>query len=779
VIEDRATSVRAGRGGEVVAAAILAAALWAGFASTGSPRVVPATAPPSAFSAERAMADLRVIAAAPHAVGTAQHDRIRDYLVDRLRALGCGDAHVQSGTGFNTLSGPLAATIANVVCRIRGTPGAPAILLTAHYDAVPRGPGAGDDAVGVATILETVRAMQSSPPLPRDVIVLFSDAEEEGLLGAEAFVNLHPWAKDVGTVLNLDTRGDRGPVYMFQTSPGNAPLIAAIATSVDDARTNSLTGEVYRHLQSDTDMSIWLDSAFPVGALNFANIDGFTHYHTPIDDITSLDPRVVQQMGDYAIGLVRQLAIDRGPERTHDAIYFSAPLLGVVHYPASLAVPIAIVELLGLLILAALAVRRGSLSARGTGLGAILVAMIVIVPAVATAIAWRAILHVHSGYAEILQGDPYNSRWYLLACAGWTTTIAIALARRFERRATPLELSAVALFLWAIVGIAAAFLLPGATYIFALPLAAAMIGAACWLHARSRNRQPPAAIALAAVPALILWPPTIHALEVALTANLLTFCAALIGLMMSLLILPIALLGRSRSWIVAAAAIACVGGLVIAEARSGFTATRKQPDSLLFLHDATTGHQWWASFDRRADQWTTPILGPTPTRRTFDDWSLARPGIQLLAREGAPVAPDTAFPGSVLSSAVPGGRRIHMHLAQHAPGESVKIVVDTSVGITDMTINGRVLVNGGDARYRPSYRRGADGTLLRYFGVPQEGVDLWFTAHSPMPARFTIISSVDGLPPPSAGPLPPRPATLMSKPFVPTDVTLTRHTATL
>ena len=71
-------------------------------------------------------------------------------------------------------------------------------------------------------------------------------------------------------MLNFDNRGDAGPVFMFQTSPGNAPLIDMLADAVPGARTNSLTGEVYRHLPSDTDLSIWLHSAYAVGALNFA-----------------------------------------------------------------------------------------------------------------------------------------------------------------------------------------------------------------------------------------------------------------------------------------------------------------------------------------------------------------------------------------------------------------------------------------------------------------------------------------------------------------------------
>ena len=37
-------------------------------------------------------------------------------------------------------------------------------------------------------------------------------------MGAEAFVDEHPWAKDVGLALDLEARGRSGPVYTFQTA---------------------------------------------------------------------------------------------------------------------------------------------------------------------------------------------------------------------------------------------------------------------------------------------------------------------------------------------------------------------------------------------------------------------------------------------------------------------------------------------------------------------------------------------------------------------------------
>src|SRR5262245_33210912 len=161
------------------------------------PEPVPASAPPTEFSAERAFAHVREIAQRPHPTGSADNARVRDYLIGRLRALGL-EPQVQEATGVGTRY-PVAGHVRNILARVPGrTPGGLAVVVMAHYDGVAGGPAAGDDAAGTAAVLETVRALRAGPPLAHDVMVVITDGEEAGLLGAAAFVREHPWAKDVG-----------------------------------------------------------------------------------------------------------------------------------------------------------------------------------------------------------------------------------------------------------------------------------------------------------------------------------------------------------------------------------------------------------------------------------------------------------------------------------------------------------------------------------------------------------------------------------------------------
>src|SRR4051812_19911732 len=252
-----------------------------------TPSPVPATAPDTVFSAERAMRHVEQIAQRPHAMGTADHDRVRDYILAQLTGLGLGP-QVQEATAIGTRYRE-AGRVQNILVRIPGSDRSSpaAVLIMAHYDGVEAGPAAADDGAGAAAILETLRALRArKQPLRNDVIALFTDGEESGLLGAAAFVREHPWAKDVAVVLNFEARGTSGRSLMFETGPGNLDVARALR-SVREPNAGSVTVIIYRALPNDTDLSELAVLGLP--ALNFAFVDHVERYHTTQDDVAHLN----------------------------------------------------------------------------------------------------------------------------------------------------------------------------------------------------------------------------------------------------------------------------------------------------------------------------------------------------------------------------------------------------------------------------------------------------------------------------------------------------------
>jgi hypothetical protein len=172
------------------------------------PPAADANAPLAEFSATRAMRDVREIAKAPRMLGSAENDHVRDYLVGRLRELGASPQVQTATVARHTQSGPDTwAIVNNVVATIPGTSPTGSVLMVAHYDSAPSGPGAADNAASVAAILEAMRALKTGPAARNDLIVLFTDGEELGLLGAKAFVETQPALGNVKVVLNFNIRG--------------------------------------------------------------------------------------------------------------------------------------------------------------------------------------------------------------------------------------------------------------------------------------------------------------------------------------------------------------------------------------------------------------------------------------------------------------------------------------------------------------------------------------------------------------------------------------------
>ncbi len=329
------------------------------------PRPAAATAPLTEFSGERALKHLTVIAQSPHPVGSAEHAAVASYIQNELTALGLSP-EVQR-----------APTATNILVRLKGTTDEKAVLLVSHYDSVPASPGASDDGAAVAGILETLRALKSSQVMRNDVIALFSDAEELGTLGAQAFVYQHPWAKDVGVVLNFDARGNSGPVIMFETSRNNGWLIKEFAKVAPHPAANSLAPAIYELMPNNTDLTVFKEAGF--AGLNFAYIAGLKHYHTPLDNLTSIDHRSIQHQGSTALALTRHFGnLSLTTTAQHNEVYFDVLNYAIISYSEQWVVPLAVVVSLIFVLLVAFGFKNKHLTGFGLVVGFMAVPLSVI-----------------------------------------------------------------------------------------------------------------------------------------------------------------------------------------------------------------------------------------------------------------------------------------------------------------------------------------------------------------------------------------------------------------
>jgi len=282
------------------------------------------------FSSGRAMVDVKIIAAKPHPTGSDENAKVRAYLLKRLDDLGLEPSVSSSELGerslarLNKWSGESkpSQTLYNVIGVLPGQDRTkPALLLMAHHDTVWGSPGAADDTIGIASIFEIIRAVKESGEVKRDVIVLLTDAEELGLVGARHFFKNHPLANKIGAVINFEARGGGGTANMFQTSTENGAAARLYARSVKAPSVSSLSVFVYNLLPNDTDLTPALEKDYT--AYNIANLARAEYYHSPKIDAAALDEATLQHMGVQGLDLTRALlSADDFPPKTADATFF-------------------------------------------------------------------------------------------------------------------------------------------------------------------------------------------------------------------------------------------------------------------------------------------------------------------------------------------------------------------------------------------------------------------------------------------------------------------------
>jgi hypothetical protein len=325
---------------------------------------------PTVFSASRAQAILKELVGddVPHPLGSAANSTVRELIVKRLTALGYA-AELQTGLVCNDFGE--CGTPTNIVATYGGDVKAKdAVLLAAHYDSVPAGPGASDDGVGVANLLEIARILTVMPARRHPIVLLVTDGEEAGLLGALLFTREHRLAGHVWAAVNMEARGVSGPSLMFETGTANAWLMHLYAATMLRPITNSLCYVVYKMLPNNTDFTVFKAASYQ--GFNFAFIGDVAHYHTPLDSWANASASTIQHQGDNALSAV--LALANSTElawAAQDSVFFDVFARGVMIWPIAFVLPAALVALMLLLAEAVLLSRQGLLTGQQAAYGAI------------------------------------------------------------------------------------------------------------------------------------------------------------------------------------------------------------------------------------------------------------------------------------------------------------------------------------------------------------------------------------------------------------------------
>lgn len=481
---------------------------------------VPADGPAAPDQQRMVAAVARIVGdGQPRLVGTpaaaAGRERIVELFAEAGVALEPHEVHLA-----RSRAGELHLT--NLVGRVPGTDAsAGTIAVAAHSDSVRVSPGAGDDASGVAAVLEVAYMLRDHPPR-HDVVILITDGEEAGLLGAEAFMRLHPWAAEIRGVVNLDARGASGPAYVFELGPDTRRLVGQMRRHMPGARSTSLAAWVYEQMPTLTDFTIFKREG--VTGYNVAFIGDYPAYHSPMDTPERLRADTLHHMGHAARALVRALdemrvspGADAGPiegdgagvaagsseapaltiEQAQPAnatlIALSSDRMAwtdlagvtIVGWPESLGPVMACLAALLVLVPAA---RFGATSAPAVRAVGLSVGLLLACMAVSYGLGWGTQAGAKAAQVSMRTAPDRTLALTVLLWCAVSVVLAVAtvvLARRW--RCPETAWFAGVWIVWSTLAVASAFLMPAVTPMLAMPVAAAGAGAvAMWLVGSDR-----------------------------------------------------------------------------------------------------------------------------------------------------------------------------------------------------------------------------------------------------------------------------------------------------
>ncbi|MDO9275747.1 MAG: M28 family peptidase [Lutibacter sp.] len=673
------------------------------------------------FSTSKALLQLKEITKKPHFTGSPEHEVVRNYIVSELTKLGL-KVEIQEQMAVNQ-KWRAAANTKNILARIKGSENGKALLLLSHYDSNPHSSlGASDAGSGVVVILEGVRAFLAKKEIPKnDIIICISDAEELGLLGANAFVSHHPWAKEVGLVLNFEARGSGGPSYMLlETNGGNKKLIEAFQqANTPYPVANSLMYSIYKMLPNDTDLTVFREGK-NIDGYNFAFIDDHFDYHTVQDSYGRLDINTLNHQASYLMATLNYFANSdlENLKSEADYVYFNFPYIGLVFYPFSWAIPMFIVCVLLFIGMLFMGILKKKNTLEGIVKGFVPFTFSLLAALALAFFGWKLLLKIHPQYQDILHGFTYNGYYYIAAFVSLTLAICFWFYKAYFIKKTKQDLLVAPLFFWLMVNGFIAFYLPGAAF-FILPVVI-LLGILFIAQFSTSKVNMLLLFTLFSIPVLIIFAPLVKMFPVGLGLKMLVVSAVFTVLLFGFLV-PVFQQYKDHKKLSFVFILIGLMALISASVFSSYSVDRKQPNSILYVFDSNKNEAYWASYNLQTDGFTKQFLGENPTKGSYDGNTTAskyNTGIQLHTKTKIITISKPLI--SIVSDTIMGtDRKLTLRIESPRNADKIELLAKTPIQFKSFMVNGESLESDKNSKYVFSVEK---GTIMNFYRTSKDEI---------------------------------------------------------
>ena len=738
----------------------------------------PASISETKFSTERALIHLREITKAPHYIGTEEHARVREYIVEQLNGLGL-KTEIQEGFIMNpkwkSLDKPK-----NILAKIKGSGNGKSLLLLSHYDsALTPSFGASDAGSGVVTILETIRAFQASAKTPtNDIIVLFTDAEEVGLDGARLFVKNHPWAKNVGIALNFEARGSGGPSNMIvETNSGNKNLINAfMEADVKFPVASSLMYSIYKMLPNDTDSTV-LRQGGDIDGFFFAFIDDHFDYHTANDNFENLDRNTLQHQGEYLLPLVHYFAdADLSSlKSSEDHVYINVPILKMISYPFAWIIPMLILAISVFIVLIVYGLNKKVLSGKTIARSFVPFLLAFVICGLIGFYGWKLLLILYPQYSEIQHGFTYNGHTYISFFVLVSLAILFGVYHRYSKKTNVASLLIAPLIFWLLINVMVAIYLKGAAF-FIIPVFLGLLS--LWLLIRQEKPNLILMVIIGAL-AIFMFVPLIQFFPVGLGLKMLVGSCLITALLFGIS-LPVFGFYSKKGILSALFILLAIVFFIKAHLTRDFTAERQKPNSLVYYYDADTDETYWATYDKILDDWTKGYLGENPEEAsnyiTYASGSKYAKGYSFAVE--APAKNIPLFKAVLNSDTIINDiKKRTFTIIPNRNVNQISLYVAEGVEFDFLSFNGQSLpLNNNENRASQKIK---SKELVRYYVSDKDSLEVSYEVSKDQKVSFTVMEySYDLLDHPQFK-INNRAENMMPKPFVVTDAIIVKKKITI
>lgn len=556
------------------------------------------------FSIKNAQTHLKIISKEPHYTGSKGHLIVQNYIVNELNKMGLSPK-VENQVAINKWRS--STNTANITASIKGYETGKSLVLLSHYDSRHHSSlGASDAGSGVVTILEGVRAFLAKNKKPKnDIHIVFTDAEEIGLIGAQAFIDSSPLAKNIGLVINYEARGSGGPSYMLMETNGkNSQLLTEfIKAKPNYPVANSLMYSIYKMLPNDTDLTIFREYG-DINGLNFAFIGDHFDYHTEQDSFERLDIETLIHQADYFTTTLNYFAYSdlSNLNSEVDQVYTNFPFVTLLHFPFSWILPLLIFSVIIFTFLLFIGIKSARMSIKSITSGFIPFLSSLVACLVVSILLWKLIVFLHPSYNDILHGFTYNGYQYIIAFSFLNFWIVFRIYQSFFLKHKGFDLLVAPLFFWIILNFLIFIYLKGAAY-FIVPVYFALLILGLLIFLKNNKSLKVILATLLSVPLVYIFAPQLRMFPVGLGLSNLFITGVFIVLMFGLLVPVFKSISSNKFYIIAVGSCSFLFFLM-ASFNSDYNVNNRKPNSIVFINDVDKNESYWATYDNVLDDFT-------------------------------------------------------------------------------------------------------------------------------------------------------------------------------